>query len=163
MVMYFIRNFIIKYFVKIWEFIFGRKPERLPEDSIVDGIKDNLELEGIVIHKGAWDKFVDGLNRLPRPIGTFGVYALIGTAIFSPETYMNVMVSLAATPDMMFVVYLTIIGFWFGGKLIQQSKTSKLIDSMKSLKRKENNASSSDEKTKTEEKKKEINGFEDPE
>ena len=54
------------------------------------------------------------------------------------------MVSLSTTPDLMFVVFLTIIGFWFGGKIIQQYKTKDLIQSMHNNKN-----------TKKEEKKKE--------
>lgn len=170
--MYFIEKFIIRYFVKIWEFIFGRAPEKLPKDgSLADSVRDNLEDEGIVIQKGAWDKFIDGLNRLPRPIGTFGVYALIATAVTNPEQYKTIMLSLASTPDMVFVIYLTIIGFWFGGKIIQQANVNNLLKSMKQYRLKEGKKDAPplrDEKTKekTKEGKKEkidISEFDEPE
>lgn len=161
--MYFIRKFIIRYFIKTWKFIFGRTPS-VSTESIVDSIQENLEIEGININKSSWDKFIDGLNRLPRPVGTFGVYALIGMAIFSPTMYKNIMLSLASTPDMMFVVYLTIIGFWFGGKIIEQVKTTSLLQSMKPEKIEERfNKDDSSRNAKEETKKEKIEEFGDSE
>lgn len=67
-----------------------------------------------------WDSFVDGLNRLPRPIMTFGTIALFAWAVMDPAEFIGSMVALSAVPGMLWTIFLTIIGFWFGGRIIDK-------------------------------------------
>lgn len=70
--------------------------------------------------KTKWDSFVDGLNRLPRPLITFGVIGLFAWAAWSPITFIETMQALALVPDQLWIMLLTIIAFWFGGRFINR-------------------------------------------
>lgn len=67
-----------------------------------------------------WDSFVDGLNRLPRPLITFGVVGLFVWAGWDPITFTETMEALGFVPDELWIILLTIITFWFGGRLLAQ-------------------------------------------
>ena len=67
-----------------------------------------------------WDSFIDGLNRLPRPFMTFGTLALFAWCVVDPPAFIEAMGALSAVPEMLWVIFLTIVGFWFGGKMISK-------------------------------------------
>lgn len=64
-----------------------------------------------------WDSFIDGLNRLPRPFMTFGVIGLFVWAVVDPPAFGTAMLELAKVPEMLWWILLTIVAFWFGGKV----------------------------------------------
>jgi hypothetical protein len=64
-----------------------------------------------------WDSVIDGLNRLPRPFMTFGVIALFVWAVVDPPAFGAAMLELAKVPEMLWWILLTIVAFWFGGKV----------------------------------------------
>jgi hypothetical protein len=68
-----------------------------------------------------WDSFVDGLNRLPRPFMTFGTIGLFTWCVVDPDRFSVSMVALSLVPDLMWYIFLTIIAFWFGGKIIEKA------------------------------------------
>ncbi len=65
-----------------------------------------------------WDSLIDGLNRLPRPVMTFGTLALFVWCVADPPAFIEAMGALSAVPEMLWVIFLTIVSFWFGGKLL---------------------------------------------
>ena len=65
-----------------------------------------------------WDSLIDGLNRLVRPIFTFGTIALFVWAVQDPVEFALSMRALAVVPDSMWVMMFTIVGFWFGTKFL---------------------------------------------
>lgn len=67
-----------------------------------------------------WDSLVDGLNRLPRPLITFGVIGLFVWAGWDPVTFTETMEALGFVPDELWIILLTIITFWFGSRLVAQ-------------------------------------------
>jgi hypothetical protein len=70
---------------------------------------------------GYWAAFVDGLNRLVRPSFTFGIVALFVWAALDAVGFTVTMTALAAVPDMLWYIFLTIIAFWFGGRIIEKA------------------------------------------
>ena len=65
-----------------------------------------------------WDALVDGLNRLPRPLMTFGVMGLFVWAVVDPAEFALSMNVLQIVPEMLWYLFMTIVTFWFGGKLM---------------------------------------------
>lgn len=68
-----------------------------------------------------WDSLVDGLNRLPRPLMTFGVIGLFIWAVADPPAFSLAMLALQNVPEMLWYIFLAIIGFWFGTKMIEKA------------------------------------------
>lgn len=65
-----------------------------------------------------WDSFVDGLNRLPRPIMTFGVIGLFAYCAADPAGFAVMMQALALMPEYGWGLLAVVVGFWFGGKFL---------------------------------------------
>ena len=70
---------------------------------------------------GWWASFIDGINRMVRPFFTFGIVALFLWAVINPVRFQISMVALQAVPDLLWYIFLTVIGFWFGGRLIEKA------------------------------------------
>lgn len=68
-----------------------------------------------------WDSFVDGLNRLPRPMMTFGCIGLFVWAAVDPPNFTASMVGLQAVPEVMWWILWTIVAFWFGSRILQNA------------------------------------------
>lgn len=64
-----------------------------------------------------WDSFVDGLNRLPRPILTFGIMGFFVLAPIYPERFMLVAKAYEVIPTGFWALLSVIIGFYFGGRM----------------------------------------------
>jgi len=67
------------------------------------------------------NQIVDALNRLVRPMFTYGIVGLFVFACVDPEKFAIVVQSLAIIPEMMWYVMMTIISFWFGGRLLEKA------------------------------------------
>jgi hypothetical protein len=66
-----------------------------------------------------WDSFVDGINRLVRPMFTFGVLALFVWAAVEPISFSATMTALALIPENLWYILGTIVVFWFGGRVLE--------------------------------------------
>lgn len=70
-------------------------------------------------NSGGWfNGLVDGINRLVRPLFTFGTIALFGWAIVEPAAFITAMGALKTIPIELWTIQGTIIAFWFGSKSI---------------------------------------------
>jgi hypothetical protein len=67
--------------------------------------------------RGGWDRFVDGLNRLPRPAMAFGTIGLIGAAMADPVWFMARMEGLALVPEPLWWLMGAIVSFYFGARM----------------------------------------------
>jgi hypothetical protein len=65
---------------------------------------------------GAWDRLVDGLNRLPRPLMALGTLAMIAAALVAPEWFAARMEALADMPEPMWWLLAAVVGLFFGGR-----------------------------------------------
>jgi hypothetical protein len=69
--------------------------------------------------QGWWNSLVDGLNRLVRPAFTFGLAGLFVWCVVDPIEFAEAMTALQLVPEMMWWIALTIIAFWFGGRMLE--------------------------------------------
>jgi len=66
--------------------------------------------------QGPFDRFVDGVNRLPRPALAFGTLGLFVSAMVDPEWFAARMVGLAQVPDPLWWLLGAIVSFYFGAR-----------------------------------------------
>lgn len=64
-----------------------------------------------------WDSFVDGLNRLPRPLLTIGVLSFFVLAPLNPTKFLEIAKAYELMPPGYWALVSVIIGFYFGGRM----------------------------------------------
>jgi hypothetical protein len=72
--------------------------------------------------RGPWNSLVDGLNRLPRPLMTFGMIGLFVWCVVDPVAFSASVQALGLVPEPMWIIMGTIVVFWFGGKTLEGIK-----------------------------------------
>lgn len=72
--------------------------------------------EFVVERKGWFDRFMDGLNRLPRPLMVTATFLLFASAMFDPVWFSIRMQGLALVPEPLWWLAGTIVAFYFGGR-----------------------------------------------
>lgn len=65
---------------------------------------------------GLFDRVVNGLNRLPRPLLAFGTLGLFVFAMIEPEAFARRMVGLNAVPEPLWWLLGAIVAFYFGAR-----------------------------------------------
>ncbi|MGB7323154.1 MAG: holin family protein [Albidovulum sp.] len=65
---------------------------------------------------GAFDRFVNGLNRLPRPLLAMGTLGLFTYAMIDPDSFTRRMVGLNYVPEPLWWLLAAIVGFYFGAR-----------------------------------------------
>ena len=70
--------------------------------------------------KGLFDRFVDGLNRLPRPALALGTLGLFVSAMADPIWFASRMQGVALVPEPLWWLMGAIVSFYFGAR--QQAK-----------------------------------------
>jgi len=65
---------------------------------------------------GWFDRFVNGLNRLPRPMLAFGTLGLFVYAMVEPEGFARRMVGLNIVPEPLWWLLGAVVGFYFGAR-----------------------------------------------
>jgi hypothetical protein len=65
---------------------------------------------------GWFDRLVNGLNRLPRPMLAFGTLALFGYAMVDPQGFGARMTGLNQVPEPLWWLLGAIVGFYFGAR-----------------------------------------------
>ena len=68
------------------------------------------------IRPGLFDRFVNGLNRLPRPFLAFGTLGLFVYAMIEPVGFARRMVGLNYVPEPLWWLLGAIVGFYFGAR-----------------------------------------------
>jgi hypothetical protein len=66
--------------------------------------------------QGWFDRLVNGLNRLPRPMMAFGTLGLFGYAMVDPISFTARMVGLNAVPEPLWWLLGAVVGFYFGAR-----------------------------------------------
>lgn len=66
--------------------------------------------------KGWFDRFVDGLNRLPRPALAFGTLGLFVAAMTDPVWFAGRMQGVALVPEPLWWLLGVIVSFYFGAR-----------------------------------------------
>ncbi|WP_373356394.1 holin family protein [Pseudoroseicyclus sp. CXY001] len=66
--------------------------------------------------RGWFDRLIDGLNRLPRPMLAFGCIFLLVSAMAAPEWFAARMGGLAAVPEPLWWLMGAVVSFYFGAR-----------------------------------------------
>ncbi len=71
---------------------------------------------------GLFDRFVDALNRLPRPFMAFGVLGLMTMAMVDPVWFAQRMVGISLVPEPLWWLMGAIVSFYFGARIQAQGE-----------------------------------------
>lgn len=66
--------------------------------------------------RGPFDRAIDALNRLPRPILAFGTIGLLVTAMLDPVWFASRMQGIALVPEPLWWLMGAIVSFYFGAR-----------------------------------------------
>jgi hypothetical protein len=72
--------------------------------------------EFTVQRKGGFDRFMDALNRLPRPLLAFGTIGLFVVAMSDPVWFSTRMQGISLVPDPLWWLMGAIVSFYFGAR-----------------------------------------------
>lgn len=72
--------------------------------------------EFAVPRQGAFDRFMDGLNRLPRPMLALGTLGLFVAAMVDPIWFAQRMQGIALVPEPLWWLMGAIVSFYFGAR-----------------------------------------------
>lgn len=77
---------------------------------------DQMAAEFRANDRGWFDRLIDGLNRLPRPLMAFGVIGLFIAAMTSPVWFTQRMTGLQLVPDPLWWLLGAVVSFYFGAR-----------------------------------------------
>ncbi|MFK7753548.1 MAG: holin family protein [Sedimentitalea sp.] len=72
--------------------------------------------EFAVERRGGFDRFMDGINRLPRPMLALGTLGLFITAMVNPLWFSERMQGIALVPEPLWWLLGVIVSFYFGAR-----------------------------------------------
>lgn len=77
---------------------------------------DQFAAEFVLPRRGIFDRFVDGLNRLPRPALALGTLGLFVSAMVEPVWFAERMQGIALVPEPLWWLMGAIVSFYFGSR-----------------------------------------------
>ncbi len=77
---------------------------------------EQLGQEFMVERKGNFDRFMDGVNRLPRPALALGTLGLFVSAMVAPLWFAERMQGIALVPEPLWWLLGVIVSFYFGAR-----------------------------------------------
>lgn len=78
--------------------------------------------------KSYWHSFVDGLNRLPRPLMAFLVIFIMIYCPYDPERFSVVMVAYNLVPSWLALIIAQVIALFCGGRMLDKWNGSMSVD-----------------------------------
>jgi len=75
---------------------------------------------------GRFDRLVDGLNRLPRPMLAFGCIGMFAAALIDPVWFAARMQGLALVPEPMWALMGAIVAFYFGAREMAKARGARM-------------------------------------
>ncbi len=72
--------------------------------------------EFVVPRQGVFDRFMDGMNRLPRPLLALGTLGLFVSAMVEPLWFAERMQGIALVPEPLWWLLGVIVSFYFGAR-----------------------------------------------
>lgn len=91
-----------------------------------------------------FDRLVNGLNRLPRPLLAFGTLGLFIYAMIDPEAFAKRMVGLNAVPEPLWWLLGAIVAFYFGARETHYFRTRGVVSPFAAAAPPEDNAALAD-------------------
>jgi hypothetical protein len=99
------------------EVLVGNRSEReAAEAAAVAGALAQFGGEFAAAGTGRFDRFVDGLNRLPRPLLALGTLGLFGYAMAEPGGFSTRMQGLGLVPEPLWWLLGAVVSFYFGAR-----------------------------------------------
>lgn len=86
------------------------------EASLRAAAMDQFAKEFAVARMGRFDRFMDGLNRVPRPLMAFGTIGLCVTAMVNPIWFATRMQGISLIPEPLWWLMGAIVSFYFGAR-----------------------------------------------
>ncbi|SFG19738.1 Holin of 3TMs, for gene-transfer release [Palleronia marisminoris] len=86
------------------------------EVELRDGALEQFAAEFTHPDKGSFDKFMDGVNRIPRPAMALGTLGLFVTAMIDPLWFAARMEGIALVPEPLWWLLGVIVSFYFGAR-----------------------------------------------
>lgn len=84
--------------------------------ALQGGALDQFAREFAVPRKGGFDRFMDGVNRLPRPLMALGTLGLFVAAMADPIWFASRMQGIALVPEPLWWLLGAIVSFYFGAR-----------------------------------------------
>lgn len=97
-------------------FIENRENAALREADLQGAAMDQFGAEFAAPAKGSFDRFMDGLNRVPRPALALGTLGLFVSAMIDPLWFGARMQGLALVPEPLWWLLGAIVSFYFGAR-----------------------------------------------
>jgi hypothetical protein len=91
-----------------------------------------------------FDRLVNGLNRLPRPMLAFGTLALFGYAMVDPAGFGARMVGLNQVPEPLWWLLGAIVAFYFGARETHYFRTRGVVSPFAGAAQSDDNAALND-------------------
>lgn len=105
--------------------------DRAERDRLAHGAREaSLTQYAAEFHGGGggrFDRAVDGLNRLPRPLIALGSIALFAYAMASPADFAVRMEALALAPSELWWLLGAVVAFYFGARELHYSRRRRSI------------------------------------
>lgn len=86
------------------------------EVELRDGALDQFAAEFAHAAKGPFDRFMDGVNRVPRPAMALGTLGLFVAAMVDPAWFATRMQGIALVPEPLWWLLGAIVSFYFGAR-----------------------------------------------
>ncbi|GHE92483.1 hypothetical protein GCM10016455_10650 [Aliiroseovarius zhejiangensis] len=116
----------------VFTLLFGRggnivreTAEVFRENSEAAAIRDNdlqqaaieaFRAEFLTVHSGRFNRFMDGVNRVPRPALALSTLALFAAAMISPDWFAARMHGIAVVPEPLWWLMGVVVSFYFGAR-----------------------------------------------
>lgn len=81
-----------------------------------EGALEQFAAEFTRVEKGTFDRFMDGVNRIPRPAMALGTLGLFVTAMIDPLWFAARMEGIALVPEPLWWLLGVIVSFYFGAR-----------------------------------------------
>ena len=84
--------------------------------TLQTGAMEQFAAEFAVPRRGSFDRFMDGVNRLPRPMMALGTLGLFVAAMADPIWFASRMQGIALVPEPLWWLLGAIVSFYFGAR-----------------------------------------------
>ena len=97
-------------------FFENREAASLRAAALRTAALEQFAREFAIERKGGFDRFMDGLNRVPRPLMAFGAIGLCVSAMVDPIWFASRMQGVALVPEPLWWLMGAIVSFYFGAR-----------------------------------------------
>lgn len=86
------------------------------DNDLQQAALDAFRAEFLTAHSGRFNRFMDGVNRVPRPALALSTLALFASAMISPDWFAARMEGVAHVPEPLWWLMGVVVSFYFGAR-----------------------------------------------